>query len=85
MASSTFGVCPNGDEGENESKTMTTAVREETELERIERWRREELERGGFPQEAAKQIARRHDIDLRAAIAMLERGCTPELALQILL
>ena len=65
---------------------MTTAeVREGTELERIERWRRDALERAGYPAEAAKQIARRHDIDLHEAIGLLERGCTPELAVKILL
>ena len=65
---------------------MTTAeVREGSELERIERWRREALERAGYPSEGAKQIARRHDIDLHEAIGLLERGCTPELAVKILL
>jgi hypothetical protein len=65
---------------------MTTAeVREGTELERIERWRRDALVRAGYPAEGAKQLARRHDIDLHEAIGLLERGCTAELALKILL
>jgi hypothetical protein len=65
---------------------MTTAqVKEGTELERIERWRRDALERAGYPSEGAKQLARRHDIDLHFAIGLLERGCPVEVALQILL
>ena len=65
---------------------MTTAeVREGTELERIERWRRDALERAGYPAEGAKALSRRHDIDLHEAIGLLERGCPAELALQILL
>ena len=65
---------------------MTTAqVREGTELERIERWRRDALERAGYPAEGAKQLARRHDLDLHVAIGRVERGCPAELALKILL
>jgi hypothetical protein len=65
---------------------MTAAeLQETTEIERIELWRREELERGGYPPDAARAIAERHDVDLRAAVALLERGCPPETALRILL
>ena len=60
-------------------------TRVESEIERIERWRAQELERGGFSPEAAAELAPRHDIDLHEAVGLLERGCTPELALQILL
>jgi len=58
---------------------------EETELERIERWRAEELERAGYDARAAGELAARHDIDLHHAAELLQRGCSPELALQILL
>lgn len=64
---------------------MSTDVQDVTEIERVERWRQEELERAGYPREAAARIARRHDIDLHAAASLLERGCPPEVALQILL
>ena len=65
---------------------MTAAeVQEQTEVERIERWRREALERGGYPPEAAAALARRHDVDLHAAVALLTRGCPPDIALKILL
>jgi hypothetical protein len=56
----------------------------ETELERVERWRAEELERAGFNPEAAFELAMRFDVDLHAAVDLVEHGCSPELALQIL-
>jgi len=65
---------------------MTTAdVQERTERERIEEWRREELERAGYPLDAATEVAIRHDIDLHAAVELVERGCPPEVATRILL
>lgn len=57
----------------------------ETEVERIERWRAEELERAGFEPSAASLIATRADVDLHCATDLLRAGCSPELALQILL
>ena len=57
----------------------------ETELERVERWRADELIRGGYDPAAAAQLAARLDVDIRQAISMLENGCPPQLALQILL
>ncbi len=56
-----------------------------TEQELVERWRAEELERAGYPADAAAELAMRTDVDLHRAAALLEQGCTPELALQILL
>ncbi len=58
---------------------------EQTELERIERWRADELIRAGYDADQAMKLAVRHDIDLHGAAELLERGCTPELALEILL
>ena len=60
-------------------------VESETELQRIEAWRTHALERAGYPPDAASRLAARHDIDLHRAAALLEQGCTPELALKILL
>jgi hypothetical protein len=57
----------------------------ETEVERIERWRAEELERAGYEAAAASLLASRGDVDLHYAIDLLRAGCEPELALQILL
>jgi hypothetical protein len=58
---------------------------EQTELERIERWRADELIRVGYDAEQAMTLAVRHDVDLHTAANLLERGCPPQLALEILL
>ena len=60
-------------------------VLEDTELERIERWRVEELMRAGYGTRAAGRLATRHDIDLHQAVELLGQGCPPELAVKILL
>jgi hypothetical protein len=66
---------------------MATAevVQRETEEERIERWRTEVLSRAGYDAEGAEQLARRTDVDLHLAVELVERGCPPPLALEILL
>ena len=51
----------------------------------MERWRIDELERAGYDARAATAIAARHDVDLHFAVDLLHKGCSPELALQILL
>ena len=56
----------------------------ETELERVERWRADALERAGYEREDAVELATRPDVDLHQAIGLLEAGCSPELAVQIL-
>ena len=58
---------------------------ETTELERIERWRADELIRVGYDATQAMSLAVRHDVDLHLAAELLERGCPPDLALRILL
>jgi hypothetical protein len=58
---------------------------DQTEIERIERWRAQELERAGFKPRAAGRLAVRHDVDLHTATDLLECGCPPDLALKILL
>jgi len=57
----------------------------ETENERVARWRAEALERAGYDRETAATLAARPDVDLHRATELLEQGCTPELALRILL
>ena len=53
-----------------------------TEQEIVERWRAQELERAGFPEDMANELAMRSDVDLHAAIDLIRRGCAPELAAQ---
>ena len=57
----------------------------ETEAERVERWRADELIRAGFDPDSALKLAARLDVDIHRAAQMLQHGCPPELALQILL
>jgi hypothetical protein len=55
-----------------------------TEQELVERWRAQELQRAGFDPEAAAELARRGDVDLHAAVELLQKGCPPAVALSIL-
>lgn len=61
----------------------TTGLRE-TEQELVERWRAEELERAGYSADLAAELAMRPDVDLHRAIELLQRGCSPQLAADIL-
>ena len=62
-----------------------TGLREDTELERVQAWRAEELERAGYPPAAAAKLAGRLDVDLHRAIDLLRHGCPHDVALSILL
>lgn len=57
----------------------------EPELELVEQWRLTSLERAGYDPESAAVLAASHDVDLHRAVELVERGCPPDLALQILL
>jgi hypothetical protein len=57
----------------------------ETEAERVERWRAEELERAGYELSAAAVLAASPAVDLHRAIDLLSRGCPQDTAMQILL
>jgi hypothetical protein len=67
---------------------MTAAelqVTTDTEKERVEQWRAEELVRAGYQPIDAVALAARHDIDLHLAIRLVEHGCPYELAIDILI
>ncbi len=67
---------------------MTAAelrVVNDTEMERVEHWRAEELIRGGYSPTDAVALAARHDIDLHHAIELISQGCPYELAIEILI
>ena len=57
----------------------------ETETERVERWRTDELIRVGFDPDTAVLLAIEPAVDLHTAIDLVGRGCPPELAARILL
>jgi hypothetical protein len=56
----------------------------EEELDLVERWRVEALERAGFDHEDALELASVPEVDLHQAVSLLQRGCPPDLAFQIL-
>jgi hypothetical protein len=67
---------------------MTTAQLEEIEnpeVEAVLRWRFEELMRAGYDAGNALILAGHTEVDLHGARSLLERGCPPETALQIVL
>ena len=57
----------------------------ETEQERVEHWRAEELVRAGYDPSDAIALAARHDIDLHLAVELVEHGCPHETAIDILI
>jgi len=57
----------------------------ETEAERVFAWRHGELRRAGFDDRLAYKLALRTDVDLHRAVALVTRGCPPEIAAQILI
>jgi hypothetical protein len=57
----------------------------DTEQERVEHWRAEELVRAGFDPSDAIALAARHDIDLHLALRLIELGCPHETAIDILI
>lgn len=54
------------------------------EAELVRTWRLEELERAGYPRDAAEQLADLAHVDLHLATGLLRRGCPAETALRIL-
>jgi hypothetical protein len=57
----------------------------DTELDRVQEWRAEELERAGYPVRDAARLAERHDVDLHLAIDLITQGCPVPVAVEILL
>ena len=55
------------------------------EVERVELWRLDSLERAGYDGQSAAVLAASPEVDLHRAVSLLEQGCSVDLALQILL
>jgi hypothetical protein len=68
-----------------ESMAATELNIVETESEKVERWRAEELEKVGYDVISAYELAARSDVDLHLAIELVEAGCPVALAVEILL
>lgn len=56
-----------------------------SDAERVDQWRLAQLLDAGYPVELADQIASRHAIDLHQAVDLIAKGCTPQMAADILL
>lgn len=63
---------------------MRTELEQPREVQEVIAWRRGRLAEAGFPVPLASELARDSRFDLHALIALTERGCSPELAVQIL-
>jgi hypothetical protein len=64
--------------------TQATATYARHEWDDIVGWRIERLLAAGFDGESALVLALDRDVDLHEAVSLLERGCSVDLALQIL-
>jgi hypothetical protein len=66
---------------------MTTAELKKTRVsdEEVVAWRLDQLMRAGSDQSSALILAKRSTVDLHEAVDLLEHGCPPKLALEILL
>jgi hypothetical protein len=65
--------------------TIETESLEAAEMALVRAWRLEELERAGFDDRLAAELAARSEVDLHTAVELVQRGCPPHLAAQILL
>lgn len=65
--------------------TAEIPLLDESEAERVIRWRFEELVRAGYTLDAAIEIAVHGEVDLHLAVDLAHRGCPPETARRILL
>ena len=65
--------------------TAETAPLDQTEGERVVRWRFEELVRSGYDFDAALELAVHAEIDLHLACKLVHEGCAPAIARRILL
>ena len=66
------------------TQTLTAPTRAERERDTVTSWRVERLLEAGFDGDAALVLALDRDVDLHFAVSLLQRGCPPDVALQIL-
>jgi hypothetical protein len=58
---------------------------ESSERAKVESWRLHVLMEAGYTLSLAERIAAKEDVDLHRAVELIEAGCTPETAAEILL
>jgi len=66
------------------TQTLIAPTRAELERDTVTSWRVERLLEAGYDGEASLVLALDRDVDLHLAVSLLERGCAPDTALQIL-
>jgi hypothetical protein len=65
--------------------SVTETHIQETEDDRVARWRLEQLTRAGYEETAALVLADLVDVDLHLAVDLVRHGCPSDTALRILL
>jgi hypothetical protein len=65
-------------------QTEPALLPRDRERDEVTSWRVERLVEAGYDGEAALVLALDRDVDLHLAVSILERGCPPDVALQIL-
>ena len=65
-------------------QTPIAPTRTARERETVTSWRIERLVGAGYPEDAALVLALDREVDLHLAVSLLERGCPPDTALEIL-
>jgi hypothetical protein len=65
--------------------SVTETHIQETEDDRVARWRLEQLTRAGYEETAALVLADLVDVDLHLAVDLVRQGCPSDTALRILL
>ena len=65
-------------------ETPIAPTRTARERETVTSWRIERLVGAGYAEDAALVLALDRDVDLHLAVSLLQRGCPPDTALQIL-
>ena len=65
-------------------QTPIAPTRTARERETVTSWRIERLVGAGYPEDAALVLALDREVDLHFAVSLLERGCPPDTALEIL-
>jgi hypothetical protein len=61
-----------------------TAEPQDIDLDEVEVWRAEQLRDAGYEEFWAVEFAPRRDIDLHFAVELVEHGCDPALATEII-
>jgi len=69
---------------EQDMPAVELEIQIDPEAELVRAWRIEELVRAGYTPEHAQELADLNYVDLHLATGLLRQGCTPELAVRIL-